>query len=89
MRTLIIILAGFMLWAACLGTARLLTGIAGSSMTTATLAFIAVWFVATVVNMWIGITQAGYSFRDELPIILVIFLLPVLTAVLVKWKFLQ
>ena len=37
--------------------------------------------------MWIGISQAGYSFKKELPIFLLIYLLPVAVAVLVKWKF--
>ena len=38
-------------------------------------------------NMWIGVSQAGYSFKEELPIFLLIYLLPVAVAVLVKWKF--
>jgi hypothetical protein len=38
--------------------------------------------------MWVGITQAGYSFQEELPIFLVIFLLPAAVAVIVKWKLL-
>ena len=37
--------------------------------------------------MWIGITQAGYSFKEELPIFLLIRLPPVAVAVWVKWKF--
>jgi hypothetical protein len=32
--------------------------------------------------------QSGYSFTEELPIFLVIFLLPVATAAFVKWRFL-
>jgi hypothetical protein len=40
------------------------------------------------VNLWIGVTRAGYSFREELPIFLVIFLLPVVVAGMVKWRFL-
>jgi hypothetical protein len=89
MRTLIILFSGFLLWGAVIGTVRLLAGTGVSSMTTATVAFIAVWFVAAAVNMWIGITQAGYSFREELPIFLLVFLVPAVIAVLVKWKFLQ
>ena len=44
--------------------------------------------VAAAVNMWIGVARAGYSFMDELPIFLVIFLLPSAVAVAVKWKLL-
>jgi hypothetical protein len=88
MRTVIIILGGFVLWAVCLGIAKFLANSSASSMTTATMAFIAIWFVAAASNMWIGVSQAGYSFREELPIFLLIFLLPAAVAVLVKWKFL-
>jgi len=35
-----------------------------------------------------GVTKAGYAFREELPIFMLIFLLPTLVAVVVKWKFL-
>jgi len=88
MRTAIIILGGFALWAACLGIAKLLASSSTSSMTTATTVFVALWFVAAAANMWIGVSQAGYSFKEELPIFLLIFLLPAAVAVFVKWKFL-
>ena len=76
MRTAIIIAVGFVLWAACLGVAKLLASSSTSSMITATVAFVVIWFVAAAANMWIGVSQAGYSFREELPIFLLIFLLP-------------
>jgi len=88
MRTVIVILGGFALWAVCLGFAKLLASSSSSSMTYATAAFVAIWFVAAAWNMWIGVSQAGYSFQEELPIFLLIFLLPAAVAVLVKWKFL-
>ena len=85
---MIIILGGFVLWAVCLGIAKFLAHSSTSSMTTATTAFIVIWFVAAAWNMWIGVSQAGYSFQEELPIFLLIFLLPTAVAILVKWKFL-
>ena len=39
-------------------------------------------------KMWIGVSHAGYSFREELPIFLLIFSLPSAVAIFVKWKFL-
>jgi len=57
-------------------------------MTIATAAFAAIWFVVAAANMWLGVSRAGYSFQEELPIFLLIFLLPVAVAVVVKWKFL-
>lgn len=45
-------------------------------------------FVAAAANMWIGVSQAGYSCREELPVFLLIFSLPSAVAIFVKWKFL-
>ncbi len=88
MRTVLIILGGFALWGICLGVAKVLGGFTASATLGATAGFIALWFVVAAVNMWAGVTRAGYSFQEELPIFLVIFLLPTAVAVLVKWKFL-
>jgi hypothetical protein len=88
MRTAVIILAGFLVWGVCLGIAKVAAEGSESSMNLATGIFAVLWFVVAVVNMWMGVTKAGYSFWEELPIFLVIFFLPVLVAVVVKWKFL-
>ena len=88
MRTAIILAVGFVLWAACLGVAKVLASSNTSSMITATVAFVVIWFVAAAANMWMGVSQAGYSFREELPIFLLIFSLPSAVAICVKWKFL-
>jgi hypothetical protein len=42
--------------------------------------------VLAAINMWIGVARAGYAFKEELPIFLLIFLLPAAAAVLVRWK---
>jgi hypothetical protein len=86
MRTLMIISGGFLLWGATLGVARLLGG--SVSAWTATVVFALLWFVLAAANMWAGVSHAGYSFREELPIFLLIFLLPVAVAVFVKAKIL-
>ena len=88
MRTTIIISAGFALWAICLGLAKWLAGGSSSSMTVATVGFIEFWFIAAAVNMWVGVSQAGYSFREETPVFLLIFLAPAIVAAVVKWRFL-
>ena len=85
MRTAIFILCGFVVWGACLGAARLTSG-TGSSYTTATIAFLVLWFIAAAVNLWVGVSRAGYAFSEELPIFLIIFLLPAIAAALVRWK---
>ena len=88
MRTALIIAAGFVLWGICMGVAKLAANLSASSTTIATAAFVALWFIAAAVNMWIGVAKAGYPFMEELPIFLVIFLLPCVVAVVVKWKLL-
>ena len=88
MRTAIIILAGIVLWGVCIGVAKLAANLNASSTTIATAAFVVLWFIAAAVNLWIGVAKAGYPFMEELPIFLVIFLLPCVVAVVVKWKLL-
>lgn len=88
MRTLMFLLGGLALWGACLGIARLVGSASASSMTIATTVFAAIWFVVAAANMWLGVSSAGYSFREELPIFLLIFLVPVAVAVVVNWRFL-
>lgn len=88
MRTAIIIVAGFVLWALCLGIAKIAGSASTAAMHTATMVFVVLWFIAAAVNMWIGVSTAGYSFMEELPIFLLIFLLPTAVALLVRWKFL-
>jgi len=88
MRTAVILLAGFVLWGICLAAAKLLGGSLPSTMTLATAAFIVLWFGVAAWNMWMGVTRAGYSFGEELPIFLLIFLVPVVVALVVKWRYL-
>ena len=88
MRTLLFLLGGCALSAACLGLARLLGGGSASSLNGATIGFVALWFAIAAANLWAGVHGAGYSFREELPIFLLIFLVPVALTALARWKFL-
>jgi hypothetical protein len=88
MRTAIFIVSGFLVWAACLATAKLVAASADSSLTTATIVFVVIWFIAAAVNLWVGVSKAGYSFTEELPIFLLIFLLPAVVAAVIRWKWL-
>ena len=47
--------------------------------------FILVWLVAAAVNLWIGVTRAGYSVAEEAPIFVVVFAVPAAVALLVAW----
>jgi hypothetical protein len=88
MRTTLFLLGGFILLAACLGVARLASGSSADSTRLATIAFVALWLVIAAANMWLGVSRAGYSVAEELPIFLLIFGLPAAVALLLKWKFL-
>jgi hypothetical protein len=88
LRTLIIIIGGFALWAICLGIAKQTADSGAQSMTAATIVFLILWFLAAPANMAIGVYRAGYSFPEELPIFLLVYTLPTFVAVFVKWKFL-
>lgn len=48
--------------------------------------FVPVWLVISLSNMWIGVTKAGYSVREELPILVVVFVLPAIVAVVAIWR---
>ena len=88
MRTALIILGGFVLWGVSLLVAKMLGGSRPASTTTATAVFAVVWLGVAAWNMWNGVARAGYSVSEELPIFFAIFLVPVIVAVLVKWRFL-
>jgi hypothetical protein len=49
--------------------------------------FIPVWLAVALVNMWLGVSRAGYSVADELPIFLVIFAIPAAAAAFIWWRF--
>jgi hypothetical protein len=88
MRTVLIILGGFVLLGVFVLVARLAGGdTADKAMVIATQVFIPVWLALAGVNMWVGVAKAGYSVGEELPIFLVIFGLPAAAAAFVWWKF--
>ncbi len=63
-----------------------LWGADAAALALAAKAFIPVWLVVSAVNMWVGVTHAGYSVREELPILLIVFLVPAVLAALAIWR---
>lgn len=51
--------------------------------------FVPVWLVVTLINMWVGVARAGYPLRDELPVLLVVFVVPALLAASVVWWYVR
>jgi hypothetical protein len=88
MRTVLFLVAGFLLLAAALILGRLFSSNYPAATLTATVAFFALWLIIAGFNMWVGVARAGYSVAEELPIFALIFGLPALIAILLKWKFL-
>jgi hypothetical protein len=85
MRTGLIILAGFLVWGVGVGAAKMSAN-PGRAIGTSTLAFVGIWFLVAAVNMYFGVERAGYAFQEELPIFLVIFLVPAIVAVVaLRW----
>ena len=85
MHTIIVLLGGAALLAACL-----LLGHAFGSMkglVWGATVFIPLWLLLAVVNMWIGVSRAGYSVADEASVFLLIFAVPAAVAALAWWKF--
>ena len=44
------------------------------------------WLLGAFVNMWIGV-QHGYSWAEEFPVFLLVFMIPAVLAGIVWWKF--
>lgn len=80
MHTILIIGGGLVLLA---GMA--VAGRAIGQPSTALQLFLLIWLVVTAVNLWIGVTRAGYTVMGELPIALVVFGAPALLALGILW----
>ena len=85
--TIKVIVAGFVLLTGCLVIGRLLQG-AGHSTAIArsALVFIPLWLIGAGINMWAGVTKAGYSVKEELPYFFIVFLIPVAVALVIWWR---
>lgn len=57
-----------------------LWGDGSASLRIAAKLFIPVWLAVSVGNMWIGVTKAGYTVAEEMPILLVVFGVPAAVA---------
>jgi hypothetical protein len=81
--TAIVLGGGFALLLSCLLLGHAFGGMPGA--VTGAKVFIPLWLVAAGVNLWLGVSQAGYSIAEELPIFLAIFAVPAAVAGLLCW----
>ena len=87
MRTGLFLLAGFLLLGVCVILAKLFSANYPNASTVATGVFIVLWLAIAAFNMWVGVAKAGYAAAEELSIFLLIFAVPAVVAVILKWKF--
>ena len=57
-----------------------------AAMSLAARIFLPVWLAVALANMWVGVHHAGYTVREELPILFVVFLVPAVIATLTAWR---
>ena len=86
MHTVKVIGIGFALLVVCLIVARM-TGNTSQAMARAALIFVGLWLIGAGINMYIGVSRAGYSVADEAPIFLVVFGVPAAVALFVWWRY--
>ena len=84
MHTIKVIAAGFALLVLCLIVGRIAGGGSGATVTAMKI-FIPLWLVGAAINMWIGVTKAGYSVADEAPVFAIVFSVPAVVALIVWW----
>ena len=88
--TIKVIVAGFVLLAGCLLIGRLIgSAISNPSMAVArsALVFIPLWAIAAGINMWMGVSKAGYSVKEEIPFFFIVFLIPAAVAAFIWWSY--
>ena len=82
MHTFMVIIGGFILLALFLIGGRFV-----GNLPKGALLFIPVWFLLAIANLLAGVTHAGYSVSQEIPVFLVSFALPAAFAGLLWWKY--
>jgi hypothetical protein len=84
MHTLKVILGGLALLALCLAAGRWLAG-GSSGLVLGAKVFLPLWLLGAGANLWVGVTRAGYSVAEELPVFAVVFAVPAALAGVVWW----
>lgn len=87
MHTVKIIAAGFALLGALHFLARKLEWGGGDPTGFAVKLFLPLWLAAALVNLWVGVSRAGYTVAQEMPFFALVFGLPAAFAILLFVKF--
>src|SRR5687768_2479238 len=86
MRSVMIMLGGFVVLGLCLLIGRFLGATGTPSLVTGATIFIPIWLIVAAINMWVGVAHAGYTVTEEFPIFLFIFTVPAAAAAFL-WKY--
>jgi hypothetical protein len=86
MRTPLFLLVGLLLLAASALLGKLFSSNYPNSTYAATLILVVLWLAISGANMWVGVAKAGYSLSEEFPIFLLIFSVPTIVAIFLKWR---
>ena len=88
MRTPLFLLAGFLLLTSTCIVGKLLAEVFPSALNWATFLFVLVWCALAGANLVGGVTRAGYSVGEEIPVFMLIFGLPAIAMLIVRYKLL-
>ena len=84
MHTLKILFGGLLLLGVCLLLGRWIAG--PGATPAAAKCFLVLWFGVTLINLWVGVSKAGYSVTDEAPVALLVFAVPAIAAISFWWR---
>jgi len=85
MHTIRVIAGGLVMLAVFLAVGRYALG--ALSPARPALLFIPMWLLASIINLWVGVSTAGYTVMQEAPILLVVFGVPAAVAGIVWWMY--
>jgi hypothetical protein len=86
MRTLLFLIVGLLLLTAAMLLGKLFSSNYPGATLVATWGFVVCWLGISAANLWVGVAKAGYSLNEELPIFLLIFAVPAVVAIFLKWR---
>ena len=86
MRTGLFLLAGLLLLAASVLLGRLFSAHYSTAPLVAFATFTGLWLALALANLSVGVSKAGYSIAEELPIFALIFLVPAAVGALLRWR---